>query len=393
MISPDIKTFIADHAEDNLERLALQAAKFPTIDMPFVLQQLKARRIAVQKIPTWASCDEIVYPKHLSMEQCSSEVTARFKSTLMRGDVLLDLTGGFGVDFFFMAQNAKRAIYVERQADLEQIAAHNFRALRLHQAETHCEDGVLFLKNLKTQVDTLFIDPARRSGSGRKTVLLKDCDPDLTLIDNLLAEKSKQTIIKLSPMLDISSSVNSLKNISEVFVVAVQNEVKELLLRKAESEADRIIHALNFKTNGVAEIFSFSMEEESLAVVGYAQQLQKHLFEPNASLLKAGAYKLIASRFSLQKLHPNSHLYTSDALAPDFPGRSFEVVDSFSFSSSEIRRLRQITSKANLSVRNFPATVAELQKKLKLTDGGDYYLFATTLADNQKRLILTMKVD
>lgn len=392
MISPDLKIFLTEHENDNLEHLALQAAKFPHINVPFALQQLKGKRIAMIKIPTWAACEELLYPKTLSMEQCSSETTAQFKASLAKGDTLVDLTGGFGVDFYFMAKHFQKAIYVEKQPELEEIAKTNFKTLELHQAQTFCDDSVVFLQNMNFKADTIFIDPARRSDSGQKTVLLQDCTPDLTQIDNLLSEKSRQTIIKLSPMLDISASVGLLKNISDVFVIAVQNEVKELLLRKTEFSDNLIIHALNFQKNDTVDTFSFSPEEESTAQVAYASSVQKYLFEPNASILKAAAYKLVAERFSFQKLHPNSHLYTSNTFVAEFPGRILEVMDSFSFSSSELKRLHQTTSKANVSIRNFPSTVNDLRKKLKLTDGGDYYLFATTLADNQKRLILTKKV-
>ena len=392
MISLPLKQFLSEHRDDNLQHLALQSAKFPGIDMPFALQQLKGRRIASQKIPTWTACQEVLYPPQVSMEQCSSETTARFKASLVEGNVLVDLTGGFGVDFFFMAQRFQKALYVERQPELELLARHNFQALGLDHAETFCEDSVAFLEKMDFVADTIFVDPARRADSGRKTVLLEDCTPNLKEIDDLLAEKSRQTLIKLSPMLDISASIRALKNISEVYVVAIQNEVKELLLKKSCSGKDTRIHAVNYPNNSEPETFSFLMEEEVDASPKFANNMGRFLFEPNAALLKAGAYKLVSSRFSLDKLHVNSHLYTSDRLPDEFPGRVFEVVDCFSFSHSEQKRLHQVTSKANISVRNFPSSVEELRKKLKLADGGDFYLFATTLADNQKRLVLSRKV-
>lgn len=392
MISSELKQFLSEHRDDNLQHLALQAAKFPGIDMPFALQQLKGKRIAAQKIPSWEACEDVVYPKQVSLEQCSSETTARFKASLSGGDVLLDLSGGFGVDFYFMAQCFRKAIYVEQQAELELVARHNFQALGLSHCETFCEDSVAFLQKMDFVADTIFIDPARRADSGRKTVLLEDCTPNLKEIDSLLGEKACQTLIKLSPMLDISASVRALKNISEVYVVAIQNEVKELLLKKKSSGSETIIHAVNYPNNAEVETFSFSMEEEADAKPRFANNAGRFLYEPNAALLKAGAYKLVSSRFLLDKLHVNSHLYTSDVLLERFPGRVFEVVDCFSFSHSELKRLHQIALKANMSVRNFPSSVEELRKKLKLGDGGDFYLFATTFADGQKRLVLGRKV-
>jgi hypothetical protein len=210
-------------------------------------------------------------------------------------------------------------------------------------------------------------------------------------IDGLLNGKSHQAIVKLSPMLDISASIRALSNVSDVYVIAIQNEVKELLLRKSQSEMGIQIHAINHRASGEVETFSFFAEEEAEANVVLASKIRRFLFEPNASLLKAGAYRLVSLRFELEKLHLSSHLYTSEVVPNQFPGRIFEVVDCFSFSNSEIKRLHTITRKANISVRNFPSTVDALRKKLKLADGGDFYLFATTFADNQKRMILARK--
>lgn len=393
MITPELKKFIAEHQNDDVNQLALQALKYPTLDFAFALQQIKGRRISLAKIPTWAANAEVVYPPRLSMEQCSSETTARFKASLCKGKTLVDLTGGFGIDFYFMAKNFQQAIYVEQSQELEKIASQNFNNLGLKQAETFCQDSVDFLQKMNFKADTIFIDPARRSATGRKTVLLEDCTPDLRQIDQLLNEKSEETIIKLSPMLDIAASTRSLSNISDVYVIAVQNEVKELLLRKTQADKDIQIHTLNFKAENSPELFVFSLNGETNAQVVMTSNVHKYLYEPNASLLKAGAYKIIGEHYSLQKLHPNSHLYTSNALTKDFPGRVFQILDIFAFNNSELKRLQKIAPKANLSIRNFPSSVESLRKKLKLKDGGDFYLFATTLADNQKKLLLTQKVD
>lgn len=394
MISLELQQFLIHHQEDDLDQLAFHAAKYPGVDIPFVLQQLKGRRIALQKIPTWASCPQVVFPRQISMEQSSSELTAKFKASLCKGQILLDLTGGLGVDFYFMAQNFSRAIYVEQQSELQQIAEHNFEVMGLDHAETICQDGVDYLQDLAFQVDTIFIDPARRSHSGQRTVLLQDCTPDLIHIDHLLTDKSAETLIKLSPMLDIASTISALNKVSDVYVLAVQNEVKELLLRKTQNQPPRqCIHALNFLKNGSEHHFSFQLVEESTAIAPLADSLKKYLYEPNAALLKAGAYKIVAERFSFEKLHANSHLYTSNDHLFGFPGRVFEVLDTFSFAKSELKRLHGLVSKANISVRNFPLDVDSLRKKLKLGDGGEYYLFATTLKENQRVLVLSRKAE
>lgn len=393
MITPALKQFIREHAQDDLQRLAFQGVKYPEVDIPFVLQQLKGRRMATYKIPSWSEKEDVLYPRQISMEQCSSETTARFKASLVgNSPTLVDLTGGFGVDFYFMAQQASHAIYVEMLPELADTARHNFDVLKLTQAEIVCADSVEFLRSMDFKADTIFIDPARRDQAGQKTVLLQDCTPDLTLIDELLEEKGTQILIKLSPMLDITASVKALRHISEVYVIAVQNEVKELLLRKRKTDGAVRIHAVHFRKHHPTEDFIFTTEEETGAVASTTSVIGKYLFEPNAAVLKAGAYKILSSRFALKKLDANTHLYTADVYPADFPGRVFEVKDTFMFGKKEIKNLLSKTNRANISVRNFPISADELRKKLKLKDGGEDYLFAATLSGNKKILLLTRKI-
>ena len=390
-LSPATLQFIEQHATDDPRNLALQAGKYPDVDMKVAITQIAGRQVAKIKLPTWYNCLDIRYPRHLSLEQCSSEGTARYKAELAQGNSLTDLTGGFGVDCSFMAESFKKGDYVERQEELCEIATHNFAALGQQHISVHHADGVDYLSTM-SRVDWLFIDPARRDSKGGKTVVIADCEPDVSAIEPQLLEKAARVMIKLSPMLDLSLALNTMKHVVEVHIISAQNECKELLLiLKDQEEKEPInIHCINLAA-GHTEKFVFTREEEQEAHCSYTNQLGHYLYEPNASVMKAGAFRRIAEAFSLKKLHPNSHLYTSDSLISDFPGRIFEVTDSCGFNKKELKEKLKGISKGNLAVRNFPSTVAELRKKLKLSEGGELYLFATTLSDDSRTLIFCRK--
>lgn len=394
--------FINDHAKDDVRALALQAVRYPDVDVPAALVQIAARQTARTKLPTWWAVSGIRYPRHLSMEQCSSEVTARYKATLIPDEwkadgALTDLSGGFGVDFACMAKGFKRAAYVERQEELCALASHNLPLLGLPDAQVTCADAVGYLRDMPHQ-QVLFIDPARRDTQGRKTVAISDCEPDITRLHPLLTEKADRVMVKLSPMLDISQALAELPTIREVHVVAVAGECKELLLvmdKEARSSEARII-CMNLSvvvSENWPPAFQFARQEEETCECLLAKSLGAYLFEPHAALLKGGAFRIVAARYGLQKLHPNSHLYTGNLPLEDFPGRSFEVIDFGNFGKHGEKKLFGYGRKMNLTVRNFPASVAELRKRLKLTDGGEDYLFATTLADGEKKWILCRKLN
>lgn len=386
-ITPETQQFIDEHQHDDVRSLALQAKKYPDVDIKMAINQIAGRQAIAYKIPSWYANDAIVYPAHLPLEQCSSEVTANYKSELCRGESLVDLTGGFGVDCAFMSQSFKTAIYVEKQIELCQLAHHNFSALQLPGIKVINGDGVEFLHQT-TPVDCIFIDPARRNEHGGKTVLLADCTPDVSELEELLTTKADTTLIKLSPMLDISLALKELKSTIAVHILSVHNECKELLfVLNKQPQVTIPVHCINF-THAGRQQFSFTKEEESNATVEYTSVLSGYLYEPNASILKAGAYKSIAEAYQLKKLHPNSHLYTSDKLIDDFPGRTF-VVEAYS--NIKNKELLKGIKKANISVRNFPLSTNELRKRLKLNDGGEVYLFATTLSDHSKVLIRCIK--
>lgn len=391
ILDEQLKQFILDHEQANVHDLALKASKYKNIDFQIAIQQIRGRQIAKLKIPTWYDNKDIIYPKHLSMEQCSSEHTAHFKSSLCEGDSIVDLTGGFGVDLAFLSARFNSATYVEQQEGLCEIAKHNFRTLNLD-IDVINSTSESYLNEMDT-VDMIYIDPARRDDIGRKTVRIEDCTPNLVEIEDLLEKKSRKTMIKLSPMLDISLAINTLRNISDVYVISHNNECKELLFIKNNTEATTQIrlHCVNITSNKV-DNFCFTRAEEDELNISYAKELGKHLYEPNSSVLKAGAYKTVSKKFKLLKLHPNSHLYTSDELLENFSGRVFSIDGVCSPEKKSFRKNFGDIKKGNLSTRNFPISTQELGKKLNIKDGGDTYLFGTTMADERKVLIICHKV-
>lgn len=394
-ISPETQQFIREHQSDDIRALALQAKKYPNVDMPTAITQIAGRQTAAEKIPSWKEIEDIWYPKHLSLEQCSSEITARYKASLLQGESLTDLTAGFGIDCSFLAAGFQSVTYVERQKELCEIAVHNFPILNLNHITVKNEDGVDYLKAM-SPVDCIFLDPARRNEHGGKTVAISDCEPDVAELEELLLSKANQVMVKLSPMLDLSLALKELRHTQEVHILSVNNECKELLLllgQEPPAEQNPLeevsIHCVNLFTKGVQEKqhFVFTREQEQRSECMYTDTLGSYLYEPNTSLLKAGAFRSIAAAYPIKKLHPNSHLYTSDVLITDFPGRAFRIINQCSFNKKEIKESLSDLKKANITVRNFPATVAELRKRINLAEGGDTYLFASTLNNGQKILL------
>lgn len=385
-ISSETELFILQHQTDDVRSLALQSPKHPEIDMPTAITQIAGRQVAAEKIPSWAEVDNIWYPRHLSMEQCSSELTARYKASLAQGKSFADLTGGFGIDCAFLSAGFSTATYVERQEELCEIAAHNFPLLGLPHIQVKNEDAVAYLKSM-SPADYLFIDPARRNEHGGKIVAIKNCEPNVSELEELLLSKASQVMIKLSPMLDLSLALKELRHTQQVHVISVNNECKELLLILGqELMTEPTIHCVNLSTKD-EPCFVFTRRQEKDCECTYTDRIGSYLFEPNASILKAGAFQSIAAAYSVKKLHPNSHLYTSDEPVEHFPGRAFRVTGQCTFNKNEIKEALGELKKANITIRNFPASVAELRKRTKLADGGSVYLFATTLYNEQKLLI------
>ena len=379
-----------------VNQLALQLSGRTDIDVAHVLRQVEGWQRLRTKVPTWAAVDELLYPRRLSLEQCSGEPAARYKAEVVKRLLaslpaghrrMADLTGGLGVDFSFIAPLFDHAVYVEQQEELCALARHNFPLLGLPDAEIVCGDGTAYLQTMEP-VDLLFLDPARRDSAGRKTVLIEDCEPDVCSLCSLLLAKATYVVLKLSPMLDIAGALQALRTVSEVHVVSVGGECKDLLLvLTASATADPLVVAREGD-----QTFAYRQSEEVAATPSFAETCGTYLYEPGAAVLKAGAFKLAAARWGLKKLHVNSHLYTGDDCVADFPGRRFRVTRVFGFGKKDLKDLKSTIDRANLTVRNFPSSVDGLRKKLKLKDGGDIYLFATTLADGEHVLIQSEKV-
>lgn len=392
ILSAEALQFSKDHEHINVHELALQANKYPEIDIPQTLQQIKGLQVAKSKLPSWYRFDNVIYPVQLSLEQCSSEYTALYKQSLCDiSKVMVDLTGGFGIDISFLSKNFSKAIYVEQQESLVELAAHNFTILGCDNIEVVNADAVDYLSKIDA-VDMIYIDPARRDVKGRKTVSIEDCTPNLLDIQSMLDSKAERVMIKLSPMLDISLALKSLTNISEVHIVSVHNECKELLfIKEKNSKAlEPTLHCINIISS--CDCFSFSRMEEENTLAEYTSSLNRYLYEPNASLMKAGAYKVVCDRYNVKKLHLSSHLYTSDLIINDFPGRKFKILTVSSLNKKDIKRDFSIIKQANIATRNFPLKAEELRKRLNLKDGGNIYIFGTTLSDNQKVLLICEKL-
>ena len=516
--------FIRQHQDDDVRQLAFLGSKYPEVDMPFALDQIRGRKMARVKLPRWASIDGIIYPPHISMEQCSSEQTALYKAELAarllglspsssengeekekesenasnlhlseicefagkgavdsefakneatckkqqilteskenvnetkeephEGDFseetgFVDLTGGFGVDFSYIASRlGVKSMYVERQAHLCEAAKENFGRLGLKNAIVKNGDGIEVLHSfaskkeaaasdslgitedqsqslLKTNLGLklIFIDPARRDDAGNKVVSLKDCTPDVTLLQEEMLSKADYIIIKLSPMLDWHRAVSELNCVQEVHIISVNNECKELLLvlsarnmggmeassadgvggengKNGEAGADREVkHVGNLRIYCVNDVQSFvceesDMEASSVKIAPSTLEEMQYLYEPNASLMKAGCFSVLSERYGARMLSKNSHLFVSQAPIEAFPGRSFRIIAISSFNKKELKRHLSGITKANIATRNFPLSVAELRKRLKLKDGGETYIFATTLSDESHVLVITEK--
>ena len=438
--------FIQEYREKDTRQLALQSARFPDVDMPYALDQIKGWQTARRKLPTWAACDGIVYPPHLSMEQCSSEPTAQYKLNLamewarrvesselrvesFEGGVesselrvqssekgvdnsseqpatlnsqlstlnchasrMTDLTGGFGVDFSFTSCAFASATYVERNEQLCRMVEHNLPLLGIDNAKVVCADAVDYLSTLDMQT-MIFLDPARRDQHGAKTVMLADCTPDVVQLLPQLLKKSRFTMLKLSPMLDWHKAVEDLQGtVREVHIVSVGGECKELLLVLSEEmESELKVFCADLEAGGTS-LFVYAPGASSPAPNStFNIQHFTFLFEPNASIMKAGCFDELAAAYGVSPVSRNSHLFLSAEPVDGFPGRSFSIERVTTLNKRELRQALAGIEKANIATRNFPLSVAELRKRLKLKDGGDVYIFATTTAEGEHVLLISRK--
>ena len=437
MMNQATQDFIRQYQDDDVRQLAFLGSKYPEVDMPFALDQIRGRKMARVKLPRWASLEGIIYPPHISMEQCSSESTALYKAELaarllglpasssgteMKAEneiEFVDLTGGFGVDFSYIAARlGVKSMYVERQVHLCEAAKENFGRLGLKNAIVKNGDGIEVLHSfhpkkkdavsaddslgitydqprslLKTNLGLklIFIDPARRDDAGNKVVSLKDCTPDVTVLQEEMLSKADYVIIKLSPMLDWHRAVSELSHVREVHIISVNNECKELLLvLSARNMGENLrIYCINDAQSFVCD--ELDMESSQVKIAPSTLEEMQYLYEPNASLMKAGCFGVLSGRYDARMLSKNSHLFVSREPIAAFPGRSFRIIDVSSFNKKELKRHLAGITKANIATRNFPLSVAELRKRLKLKDGGETYIFATTLSDESHVLMITEK--
>ena len=379
--------FIRENLNADVPTLALKKAPVGT-DVSLALRQIAARQLLQKKVPQWAENENLLFPVHLSIEQCSSEAAAKYKAGLLDGQTFADLTGGLGIDTFYISQHFQQTDYVEMQTELCDLARHNFAILKAD-VKVLNETAEDYLKRCEPK-DCIFIDPARRDEHGRKTISISDCTPDVAALQDLLRQKAKRVLIKLSPMLDISKALEELCHVKEVHVVAVANECKELdFIMERDYQGEVHFVCVNLMTN--QQELCFTMAEERSSTTRLAEGVMKYLYEPNPALMKAGCFKLLTARFDVYKLHRNSNLYTSEQLIPDFPGRIFEVQDWAPYHKKVKSTLLADVENASIAVRNFPLSVAELRKNLKIADGDENYVFATTLKGEEKIIILTKK--
>lgn len=394
--------FIREYRERDIRQLALQANRFPDVDMPYALDQIQGWQIARRKLPKWAACDGVIFSPHLSMEQCSSEPTAQYKLNLAmewasrvgHASRMTDLTGGFGVDFSFTSCAFAAATYVERNEQLCHIVEHNLPLLGLNNATVVCADAAEYLSTVEPQT-MLFLDPARRDEHGAKTVMLADCTPDVVQLLPKLLEKSRFTMLKLSPMLDWHKAVDDLQGtVREVHIVSVGGECKELLLvlsTVVDSELKVYCADLSIASD-TSSLFVYTPGSSApVANSTFNIQHSTFLHEPNASIMKAGCFDELAAAYGVSPVSRNSHLFLSDEPIEDFPGRSFVVERVTTMNKGELRKALVGIEKANIATRNFPLTVAELRKRLKIKDGGDVYIFATTTAEGEHLLLISRK--
>ncbi|MDR2146600.1 MAG: class I SAM-dependent methyltransferase [Tannerella sp.] len=399
------KKFVVEHAGDDVNTLILNASRYKDVDVKPAAEQIAARRVIREKLPEWHDNPDLFFPSVTAAEQCSSELTAHYKQRFVNEeDTVYDLTGGLGVDTYYFAQKAKQVVYIERNKKYCEAASHNFQILQANNIKVINADSQIFINHpypshegkfnytLNTKNYTLYLDPSRRNAANKRLYALEDCEPDLSKIWSDLRKIADKIIVKLSPMLDISHIVEKLPGISEIHIVSVRNDCKEVIAIAENRENISVkIFCINYLSDKSEQTFTYFWNEEKTAEIRCTSEIKKYLYEPNASILKAGAYKSVARQLNLEKLHPGSHLYTSDEAMRDFPGRIFQVIEMYPFHNQACKELTAAVAKANITVRNFPLSAEALKKRLKIRDGGDIYLFATTLQDIRKVLIRCVK--
>lgn len=382
-----LQDFIVENTDADLTKLALQKNPFPEIPWASILNQIAARKKAENKLPTWFSHADVVYPRKISVEQTSSEMTAQYKASLVGGKSLIDLTGGFGVDAYFFSKHIDHVTHCEIDAELSQIVSTNAALLSVDNINFITGDSTGILQNSEAKFDWIYVDPSRRNDSKGKVFMLADCLPNVPKLLDLYFSHSDNILIKTAPLLDLSAGLLELQHVASIHIVAVENEVKELLwvLRKNAIGSVKITAVNLQKTH--RHVFSSAFGKASFV---HFSLPKKYLYEPNAAIMKSGAFDDVSSQFKIDKLHPNTHLYTSDFKLEDFPGRTFEVLQIIGYNKANMKSFER--TKINITTRNFPETVAAIRKKWKIADGGDRYCFFTTDMNENKIALLCTKL-
>lgn len=392
--TPELRDFIQEHMNDDTAELLLAARKYLGIDVPFAVEQIEARRRLKGKLPEWYGNADLIMGGRVPAEQCSSEQTARYKRSIIEGQSLCDMTGGMGVDFWYMIEGMERAIYTERSEELCEVAKHNFQVLQTLRPEyvIRCGDG---RKLPIPSVDVIYLDPARRAGDGSRVYAMEDCEPNIVEWQDELLQHAKTVLVKLSPMVDLTDVMRKLKGVTEVHIVAVKNECKEVLVKQAYALGDFphaecvTMHCVDFV--GEKVIHYTTKFPDEMDVLVSAGGVKHYLYEPDVTLMKAQAFGSLCHRFNVRQLEIGTHLMTSDEFIPDFPGRIFEVEEKIPFSSKVLKGLKKAISQANIATRNFVLTADELRKKTGIKDGGEVYLFGAKVKDVGQMLLKCRK--
>jgi 16S rRNA G966 N2-methylase RsmD len=389
MLTTEEQVFIQENLKKDTVRLVLEHHKYPDLDIKKLANQINIRKKATSKLPTWSNNDAIFFPSTISWQQCSSEYTAKYKAQLLKGKTIIDLTGGFGVDVFFFAQMFEVVTYVERDTELSEIVAYNYKVLNQKNIKIMNQDSLGFIENHKP-VDVIYLDPARRDAQQKKIITLEDSTPNILEIQEMLLSKANYILLKTSPMLDIHKAIKDLKKVESVHVVAVENECKELIfVLNKNADANINLTCVNIQRDGKMDI-SEAKWEESINLE-YSMP-NSYMYDPNKAIHKGGIFNKVGRDFDVKKLSANTHLYTSEKLVADFQGRIFQLEKILKPQKKEIQKYL-INGKANLITRNFPESVANLKKKWTINDGGNTYLLAVTLENAQKVVLLCKKID
>ncbi|RSK38570.1 class I SAM-dependent methyltransferase [Mangrovimonas spongiae] len=389
ILNTSVQEFINTHLNTNITDLVLKGSPFNNLDTKELIEQIEAKKRCKNKLPTWFHTENIIYPNKLNIEQTSSEVTAKYKAELISGESLIDITGGFGVDDYYFSKHVNHVTHCEINDTLSKIVSHNFNILKANHIKTVTGDGLAYLKSSQNTYDWIYIDPSRRHHTKGKVFFLNDCLPNVPKHLNFLFNHTNQIIIKTSPLLDLSVGVSELNHIKSIHIIAVNNEVKELLwFLEKEYNQGISIKTINL-TNTKHELFNFKWQDESSAQPSYSKPLN-YIYEPNSSILKSGAFKLVSQKLNIFKLQQHAHLYTSNSLI-NFPGRCFKIRYTLPYNKKALKK--ENITKANITTRNFPESVQQIRKKFNIKDGGELYLFFTTNINDERIVVICEKTE